>query len=70
MAQEGENQEPAEQLAETPAPAAAAETLTPAPAPKPVPAAAHGVEEPPADPLEKLSAGGKELLDASLDVLK
>ena len=48
---------------ESPPRAAAA----PKPAAKP---AAHGEEEPPADPLAALSAGNRELLDISLEVLK
>jgi len=63
VAQDGENQDPAEQPAETPAPAAAA---TPAPAAH----GAHGADEPPADPLAGLSPSGRELLDTAMDVLK
>lgn len=69
MAQDGENQQPAEQPAEKPVPAAAADTPAPA-APAPAAHGAHGADEPPADPLGGLSSSGRELLDVALDVLK
>jgi NADH-quinone oxidoreductase subunit C len=55
VAEQEENQEPASPPSEP--------TGTPA-------AAAHGDPEPVADPLEKLTPDGKELLEVSLDVLK
>ena len=58
MAEEPENQQTSEE------PKPAAETAAPAAA------HGHGADEPPPDPLAGLSAQGKELLDASLDVLK
>jgi len=55
VAEQEENQEPASQPPES----------------KPTPAAAaHGEPETPADPLEALTASGKELLDVSMDVLE
>ncbi len=59
MAEQEENQEAASPPSESPS----EPTGTPA-------AAAHGEPEPAADPLENLTSDGKELLEASLDVLK
>jgi len=66
--QEG-NQENAEAASES-SESLPASSETPAAASATPAAAAHAEPEPPADPLEALTASGRELLEVSLDVLK